>query len=256
MLICRCRGILFCTVVISISVLSGCQDEVPLEKPGRGFIGIVTVFAAQRVDSKYPVTPTADLTYRIVTRDSILIAGELYTIVFKINDTLYIINRGDTIAKYAHMSPYFSFEDANGDSFKDIVINDPMAMYVAMKQLLLYDSRRKCFVEIVDYAYFPDPTRINKTQYYYSYHHSGCADMNWDSDLFIFRNDSAVSIGRISGRECVYNELEDGIYIYKMNGDSSTLYKTKSIDILQNYKDYKWGFITEYWNQNYWRFDD
>ncbi len=239
-----------------ITLLVGCKEDAPEEKSCCGLIGFATVSAGQCVVSKYPMTPADDLTNRIVTRDSTLIAGELYTIVFKINDTLYIINRGDTIAKYANMSPYFSFEDVNGDSFMDIVINDPMSMYVAMKQLLLYDSRRKCFVEIVDYAYFPDPTRINKTQYYYSYHRSGCADMNWDSDLFIFRNDSAISIGRISGRECVYNDLADGIYIYKMNGDSSTLYKTKPIEILQNYKDYKWGFITEYWNQNYWRFDD
>gem|GEM_PF-5245252 len=34
----------------------------------------------------------------------------------------------------------------------------------------------------------PPPQRINGTHYFYSYHKSGCADMDWDSDLFYIHN--------------------------------------------------------------------
>ena len=78
--------------------------------------------------------------------------------------------------------------------------------------------------------------------------------MNWDSDLFYLQGFKAIRIGNISGRQCENSAVKDGVYINKVRGEKKTLVKTLPVDTLAKYKDYKWGFIENYWIKNYKQF--
>ncbi|MDZ4751686.1 MAG: hypothetical protein SGI87_08745 [Flavobacteriales bacterium] len=103
------------------------------------------------------------------------------------------------------MEPNFEFEDFNGERLKDIrvhcVSNTP-----SVQNLLLFDPRIDNFVEVADFYRYPAPEAIVVTKYFYSYHKSGCADMNWDSDLFYIENFKTVCSGNISGKWCEREE--------------------------------------------------
>jgi hypothetical protein len=111
------------------------------------------------------------------------------------------------------------------------------------------------FREVENFRDFPAPVQIQGTKFYYSYHKSGCADMNWDSDLFYIENFKAIRIGNIAGRQCGNRDGEkEAVYIYKVRGGNEKLFKKFPIDIIANFKDYKWGFIREYGAKNYKKF--
>ncbi|MDD5359951.1 MAG: hypothetical protein PHI79_07165 [Sulfurovaceae bacterium] len=109
----------------------------------------------------------------------------------------------------------------------------------------MYNPKTKQFNFIEDFSNFPNATHINKTNKYYSYHHSGCADMLWDSDLFYIKDNKAILLGNIHGDECELNTIS----ITKNNKQKDT--KTISTEILGKYKDGKFGFIDSYWEKHY-----
>lgn len=148
----------------------------------------------------------------------------------------------------------FEFDDFNKDSYKDIRIRY-MTNVPGIQDILLFDINRMNFVNIQGLSKFPDPQKILGTKYYYSYHRSGCADNNWDSDLFYIDNFTTFRIGNISGLGCKDSKDGKGIYISKIIGEKGTLLKTLPISTIDNYKDYKWGFIKDYWTKNYLDFE-
>lgn len=184
--------------------------------------------------------------------DSAIILGEKYIAIYKTNDTLYVLNKkSDTILKLPDLHPNFEFNDFNGDNAKDIRIHY-LSNVPAIQDLLLFVKSKRNFKLVKDFSNFPDPNPIKGTKYYYSYHRSGCADMNWDSDLFYIENYKAIRIGNISGRQCDNRDGEkDAVYIHKVYNEKEILFKTLPIDTLKSYKDFKWGFIKEYWTKNY-----
>jgi hypothetical protein len=104
---------------------------------------------------------------------------------------------------------------------------------------------------------FPAAERIPATHYYYSYHHSGCADQNWDSDLFYIRDFQAVRLGNISGVGCPTDDRQKGaIYVHKIRDSNQILVKKIPISIISRYRKNKWGFIKQYWHKNYALFRD
>lgn len=108
------------------------------------------------------------------------------------------------------------------------------------------------FREANNFRDFPAPEQIKGTKFYYSYHKSGCTDLNWDSDLFYIENFKANRIGNIAGRQCDDRDgVKDAVYIHKFRSGKETLFKTLPIDTIWKYKDFKWGFINEYWTKNY-----
>lgn len=145
----------------------------------------------------------------------------------------------------------FKFKDFNGDGFKDIVAefssNTPGDCDV-----YLYNRPAKTFTPIVNIRQYPAAVKIPGTKFYYSYHHSGCADDNWDSDLFIIKNYKAICIGNISGNAC--DLTHTGVFIYRVKGKKNKLIKEFNINIINKYKSYKWGFIDAYWKKNYQKF--
>ena len=149
---------------------------------------------------------------------------------------------------------YFTWElkDFDGDGNKDIFLNKGGNTPERYDLLVFVSANRYRKVEGFDF--FPAPIPIKTTKYYYSYHKSGCADMNWDSDLFYLQGFKAIRIGNISGRQCENSAVKDGVYINKVRGEKKTLVKTLPVDTLAKYKDYKWGFIENYWIKNYKQF--
>lgn len=161
--------------------------------------------------------------------------------------------KGDTLYQDSVYSPEQVFLDFNGDGYKDILI-DYMTSIPGVRDLLLYDLTNKTYRKVIDFQDFPSTERLGYTRYYYSYHRSGCADLNWDSDLFYIENYKTIRIGNIGGRDCKNTGVKDGIYISKIIGQKEIEVQKLDISIIKKYKDHKWGFIAEYWRKNYKKF--
>lgn len=179
------------------------------------------------------------------------VAGKKY-IGFINDQTYYLLNaNGDTLLKKNDYYIDAEFKDFNKDGHQDIILhyasNAPMVL-----DLFLYVPTTGKFRELINFRDFPAPEQIKGTKFYYSYHKSGCADMNWDSDLFYIENFRAVRIGNIAGRQCDNKDgVKDAVYIHKVHNDKEKLFKKLPIDTILKYKDYKWGFIQKYWTKNY-----
>jgi hypothetical protein len=144
------------------------------------------------------------------------------------------------------------FTDFNGDGYKDLFIIH-QSNVPDIRELLLYSKHLKRFVKVNRFSNYQDPKRIPNTTFYYSYHRSGCADFDWDSDLFTIVNFKIVKIGNISGRACE-DDKNKGIFVYRMGNHKKMFVKRFSIQEIGNYKDTKWGFIEDYWKKNYKKF--
>lgn len=167
------------------------------------------------------------------------------------NCNLIIQNEeGDTIFKNENITNGFELKDFDQDGFVDVEIH-----YITnvpnIYDMILYDKKNNDFKQIVNFSEFPTPEKIKKADYYYSYHRSGCADLNWDSDLFYIKNFKCYRIGNISGRGCGPKNTT-GIYINKIVADQEVLLKFVKRE--EGYYDDKWEFIESYWTKNYKKF--
>lgn len=177
--------------------------------------------------------------------------GDHYLIHYTSTYNMYILkNNLDTIFKETDAAYDFEFKDFDMDGYKDIRLYY-MTNVPGIEGLLLYNPKSKTFKNVPNFQDFPSPVKIGGTQYYYSYHRSGCADMNWTSDLFYIENYQCKKIGTINGYECENSGVKDGIYIAKVSGAKKTVISELPISTIKRYKEYKWGFIANYWNNNY-----
>lgn len=199
-------------------------------------------------------------TTKAPVRDTILkaieasINGDHYLIQYTSTYSMYIFKNGhDTIFKQTDAASDFEFKDFNMDGYKDIRLYY-MTNVPGIEGLLLYDPKSKIFKSVRNFQDFPSPVKIRGTECYYSYHRSGCADMNWTSDLFYIEDYQCKNIGTINGYECENAGIRDGIYINKISGTKKSLVKELPISTIKKYKENKWGFIDNYWKNNYPRF--
>ena len=133
------------------------------------------------------------------------------------------------------------FVDFNHDGYKDILISY-MTNVADICDLFLYDKQRRQFIRVYNFSNYPSSISIGKTGLYYSYHRSGCADSDWDSNLFKIVNYKTVPLGTISGRDCGEGE-ENGVFVYFGKEGKQKLIKKYNIHVIDNFKTSKWGFI-------------
>lgn len=184
-----------------------------------------------------------------------------YKVILKINGSLSIYDhKNNLIQNFDQKSLHFGdagleslkFTDFNTDGHKDILIyymtNVPGAC-----DLILFNPIKRRFDIVSNFTSFFSPQIIKGKKVYYSYRRSGCADLDWNSDLFIIRNYNAIRIGNILGKECDDN-LRKQIIITKIIKTNKSTIEQLPISILKKYKNFKWGFIKAYWTNNYNKF--
>ncbi|HQW04853.1 MAG TPA: hypothetical protein PLV08_11600 [Flavobacteriales bacterium] len=145
------------------------------------------------------------------------------------------------------------FEDFNSDGFPDLVFS-----YLGnnrVSDLYLFDVEKESFTEVLGFRQVSDSQPVSgQLGLYYSYRRAGCADANWSSTLFEIRDNLVHELGEIEGIGCEEGQAQ-GIVVYKI----VTLDKIFEVDRLpistiDNYDEYKWGFLAEYWAANIGRF--
>lgn len=165
--------------------------------------------------------------------------------------SLVILNEKlDTIYKHNDFIDEYKIIDFNEDGYQDIEL-DYLSHVPGIIDVLLFDKKKNKFFIIDNLQDFPGPQKINQSDYFYSYHRSGCADYNWDSDLFYISNYKCFKIGNISGRGCGY-EKRNGIFINKIENEKEVEINWIKRD--SGYYNDKWKFIEKYWTTNYLKF--
>lgn len=165
----------------------------------------------------------------------------------------FLVDRkGDTVIRqlgdfYTNME----FSDVNQDGYKDILL------YISSNtagecELFLFSPRTNRYNRIADMQEFPAPQKIPHTPYYFSYHHSGCADMDWNSDLFYIKHLTAIRIGNISVSDC--GDPGDSVRISRVKGDAERVIEKLSVKAFHRLKGGKWEFIERYWTHNFKKF--
>ncbi|CUV65602.1 hypothetical protein BN3087_390053 [Sulfurovum sp. enrichment culture clone C5] len=166
--------------------------------------------------------------------------GELYTAICQNQEKISILNsKNENIFTKNIDCTFINFEDFNKDGYKDLTANT-----TTTQNLIVYSPKTKKFNFIEDFSNFPNATNIDKTNKYYSYHRSGCADMLWDSDLFYIKDNKAIQLGNIHGDECELNTISIN------KSDNQKDMKIISTQILEKYKNGKFGFIDSYWKEH------
>lgn len=145
----------------------------------------------------------------------------------------------------------FKFVDFNNDGYKDLLIRY-LSNVPERLDLILYDKKSHGFKLVKNFPDFPCPVNLPGTNMYYSYHRNGCADLDWVSDLFRIVNYKIVKLGTIYGRGCGdYKINEGGVFVYKFKGKGKALVKRFPIQVINTFKNTKWGFINRYWKHHY-----
>ena len=184
------------------------------------------------------------------------IAGRQYSAVLDTDGSIRIDKDGHHFVQQIKNSVLegegiydIKFIDVDGDGCKDVVVLHNSNVD-DRRDLFLFDKRQGRFRQVKNFSDYPEPIEIEGTHLYYSYHRSGCADYDWDSDLFKIVNFKIVKVGNISGQGCDDDESH-GIFIYKTVNGSAKLVKKFPMSKVGNYANGKWGFIADYWKHNY-----
>ncbi|KAF2509120.1 hypothetical protein [Flavobacterium foetidum] len=177
---------------------------------------------------------------------------------FKNSDTLLVLVKRDSLAifkTYTNKNGLNNqeFIDFNNDGFFDILFSrgDQRGPH----ELYLYDSLKNTFVKSSGFERISEYVRLkSNSNYWYSYSRAGCADMNWTSKLFTFKNFETVELGYIYGKGCDDEEPQSIQISRVINNDENDLKLIKNLPYSVLNDTDKWSFIEEYWNKNYQKF--
>lgn len=174
------------------------------------------------------------------------------------SDTLLLLVKKDTKLLFdtCILKGLINYEltDFDHDGMFDIKLDEPGGFF----DLLLYDNINHTFVWVEDLGYISDPVQLKSdSTYYYSYTKGGCADYNWYSYLFTFKNLKVVKLAYLYGHGCDDGKpLEITVYKIQDNDEMSMKVADKyPIAVINEYENWKWGFIDEYWNSYYLNFE-
>lgn len=186
---------------------------------------------------------------------SIQMDGRSYDVVHA-SDTLFILFQDAVVFKHEAFTSSIELIDFDEDGLQDIMLHYNTNV-PDIRDLIRYSSEARSFRMVEAFSRFPAPTKIPGCVCYYSYHRSGCADLNWDSDLFIIENSSAIRLGNINGNGCDYDNPDPMIRVSMIGIDEEPLLPlidSLPIDSAWSYAGLKWEFIEKYWNREHPRF--
>ncbi|QQR85424.1 MAG: hypothetical protein IPJ76_12490 [Flavobacteriales bacterium] len=168
-------------------------------------------------------------------------------------DTLLVVKDLDTVFRFRGPTNGLTVRDFDSDGHDDIIIHHITNM-PGIEELIRYSTHSNGFVEVQLFSSFPSSTELQGTGLFYSYHRSGCADMNWDSDLFFLDDSMAVRVGNIHGEGC--EDITRTLARISYAADSGTSDDLVVMDSLVfdagcSSGVSKWDFIREYWTANW-----
>lgn len=180
----------------------------------------------------------------LLSSDTLTINHNQYIVQLTENNVFRILCDNDTLIEKDYYPVDVNFIDFNEDGYTDIYLiflsNTPR-----LNDLFLFDNQLKCFKKVEGFSKFPDAQRLGKG-FYYSYHRSGCADLNWDSDLFYIQDYKAIKVANIHAIGCE-DDPKKGIYIYDLTSSTPTIIDFVKLTVI---KGNKWNFIRKYWKKN------
>lgn len=180
--------------------------------------------------------------------DTTIIASKVFVASHSNFRNLIVVNEDhDTVFTHFDWIDGIEFIDFDGDGNNDLLLNY-LTNVPDIHDLALYNEKTKRFQIVEKFSNFPAPQKIEGTKYFYSYHRSGCADSDWESDLFLIKDFLATRIGNIYGSGCEGND-KNGIFVSRVRGEKEKLIQ----EFIRGpgYYDDKFAFIKEYWNRNY-----
>ena len=160
--------------------------------------------------------------------------------------THIIKNNKDTIT-ITDATGGVEIRDFNNDHYPDIILCYLGNVYSC--DLYLFDNQTDNFYKVAGFNHFSDCKIIDeKSNLFYSYQATGCANANWKSSLFKIDNFEIQELGRIEANECKGDNQDNKIMIMKID----SLDKVIPIDTLpiEKYNGNKWNFISDYWANN------
>lgn len=186
---------------------------------------------------------------KLLSMHDTLIANETFRIERYDNDELLILNQRDSILLTASAQGVLDTEfiDFDEDGFLDIKLN-LVTNVPSISNLALFNPATRSFEWVKDFDFFPAAQKIKNTSFYYSYSPSGCADLDWESELFLMKNYTITTLGKMVVTGCEDNAFI-GVKIYKCNPDYDSLVKTVYGE--PGYNEGKFEFIETYWQSNY-----
>jgi len=154
---------------------------------------------------------------------------------------------GDTIVPFSDNYSRIGFTDIDGDRYSDIQVfinNDEYNQC----ETYLYDKVNKVF-RLLENCKLP-LQKIPKTDFYYTYMPTGCANNNWESYLYKLEDFKLVPHGRIDGRGCGEKRM---IYIYRITGEKEIIKKKFRYEkaIAKIGGSSRSDFYRNYWRANY-----
>lgn len=191
------------------------------------FLNLSLIFANERGNYTFNIDSTIFSLKLIEYEDEIL-----FNIL--IDDSLILSH------KYERL-PYIQIEDINKDSILEIkldFIDNNVVSY-----LYLFDAQNNSFRKVLNFENYSQARFIVKNLFY-SYNSTGCADLNWASNLVLIDDFSIKVLASIFVTEC-NNELNEILVKDVIN---------EEIIYLETYGSDKFEFIENYWNKYYKKF--
>lgn len=198
-------------------------------------------------------------TFHLLTSDTFNVEKNEYIIQAVSNLTgtgsrIYVVKeKVDTIIRFDYLPADFQLVDFNNDSFADIMFVRLPTNVPNICDLFLYQPSQQTYRKVEGFDAFPDPRRIIGSNCFYSYQRTGCADMNWESSLFLIDANTLNKLGVMEATLCpisLDSLSQESIRVFEFNQSGKCLYEEIHMDELVKYKD-KWGFIEEYWEHNW-----
>ncbi|GAB3517857.1 hypothetical protein [Emticicia fontis] len=222
-------------LIIAVFIGLNCQPEKPQstsQKP------------KEKKDSLVNNGHTYSQMHRGITRRDTLMINKLELI--RLSNDMYfegIMNMaGDTLISGADYCNRAEFLDINHDQYQDVRIhvysNTPNQC-----ENYFFDPQTKIFrkIEGEDLNF----KKLKGTEFYYSNNRGSCMGSNWEGHLTRIENWTQITVGEIDINGC--GDKDDGIYIYKIDGEKRTIIKRLPIIDFTDYIP----FLEKYWKKNY-----